>query len=212
MSVSENGAIAMYCENKSSELSKRAMSIYHDTVNSSFNENLMIDLVGARFLGMMSKLLKPKRILEIGTFSGFTAQVLAEGLRPDGKLYSIEIEKDHYLFSKENLKSSHCYNKIELILGDAIEAVPEIDDSFDLVFIDAAKRQYTKHYEAALNKLNEGGLIIADNALWKNRVLIDKPDNMTIGVKRFNDFVSADERVNNVLIPVGDGMHLITKI
>jgi predicted O-methyltransferase YrrM len=160
---------------------------------------------------MISNVLKPKRILEIGTFSGFTAQILAEGLTKNGKLYSIELDKNHYEFSDANLKESSLYSQMVLLLGDALDLIPELEEEFDLIFIDAAKRQYTRHYEAAFSKLKKGGLIIADNALWKNRVLIEKPDNMTVGVKRFNDFVCADNRVSNVLIPVGDGMHLITK-
>lgn len=211
MSVTKQDAIHQYCLSKSSGISETAQEIYQKTLDSTFNERLMVDMVGARFLGLISKSLSPKKILEIGTFSGFSAQILAEGLSEEGEIVSIEIDKEHYSFAKANLEHSPESKKIQLILGDALEVMENLEASFDLVFLDAAKRQYTKHYEMALSKCHSGALIIADNSLWKNRVLLEDADNMTKGIQDFNEFVKNDNRVDNVLIPVGDGIHLIYK-
>lgn len=211
MSIKSFSEIDAYCVAKSTSLSPTAMAIYQTTIESRFNERLLIDPVGAQFLGFISNIFKPQAILEIGTFSGFTAQVLAEGLTPDGLLTSIEINEDHFLFAKECLQSSDRRAQIEFILGDALTEIPKLNRQYDLIFLDAAKRQYTKHYELALQKLKTGGILLADNALWKNRVLLEEPDNMTKGVQKFNDYVQADDRVTNSLIPVGDGIHMIMK-
>ena len=212
MSVSNVDLVQAYCQEKSSALSDKAIEIRNKTMSSRFNERLLVDMVGARFLSFITHLLRPESILEIGTFSGFSAQILSEGLADGGSLYTLEIDEDHYQFAVENLKDSPNNNSMHLLLGDAIELIPTLDKDFDLIFLDAAKRQYTKHYEAALSKLRTGGMIIADNALWKNRVVLEEADNMTKGVQEFNNYVKADERVRNVLVPIGDGMNLITKI
>ena len=167
-------------------------------------------------LEFISKMISPKHILEIGTFTGYSAICLARGLRDGGRLDALEINDelaDLILTAFERANLSHCTN---LILGDALEIIPTLDCTYDLVFMDANKRDYIKYYNAFIDKVRSGGFIIADNVLWSGKVLSGNPTEMphdpqTMGIHAFNQMISQDPRVENVIIPLRDGINLIRK-
>jgi len=165
------------------------------------------------FLRMFSQMLSPDRILEIGTYTGYSAINLARGLKPDGKLITIEINEELRATALSFFTKAGVDHQIELINGNALEVIPTLNDSFDLVFLDALKDDYPRYYELVLDKLVPGGYIIADNVLWSGKVLDDPiPDETTRIIHCFNQMVRVDERVENLLLPVRDGLMLIKKL
>jgi predicted O-methyltransferase YrrM len=169
--------------------------------------------VQGRFLSMISCLVKPERILEIGTFMGYSALCLAEGLQPNGKLYTIEIREEDAAKAREYFSKSLYNNKIVLHVGNALELIPTFTEQWDLVFIDADKIGYIDYYELTLPLVKPNGLIIADNVLFHGEVL---EENITgknaIAIDRFNKHISRDKRVQQVLLTVRDGISLIRKL
>ena len=167
-----------------------------------------------RLLKMLVQMTQAKRVLEVGTFSGYSAICLAEGLPEDGLLYTFEINDEQEDFTRPWIEGSAVANKIRFIIGDAIAEAPRLGITFDLVFIDGDKRTYVETYEMALSVLRQGGFIVADNTLWDGHVCdsaYDK-DQQTLGIRRFNDFVAADTRVEKVILPLRDGLTLIRKV
>jgi O-methyltransferase family protein len=167
-----------------------------------------------RLLKMLVQMTQAKRVLEVGTFSGYSAICLAEGLPDDGLLYTFEINDEQEDFTRPWIEGSAVANKIHFIIGDAITEAPRLGITFDLVFIDGDKRTYVETYEMALSVLRQGGFIVADNTLWDGHVCdsaYDK-DQQTLGIRRFNDFVAADTRVEKVILPLRDGLTLIRKV
>ncbi len=166
-----------------------------------------------RILSFLSKLTQPEFILEIGTYTGYSALCLAEGLMPSGKLLTIDPNEETNLFAKKYFDSSAYSKQIELVKGQALDIIPKIDKPIDLVFIDADKKNYLNYYMAVIEKVRSGGLIIADNVLWSGKILDDvaKMDADTKLIHQFNEFVSSDERVVNLLLPVRDGLMLLRK-
>ena len=167
-----------------------------------------------RLLKMLVQMTQAKRVLEVGTFSGYSAICLAEGLPDDGLLYTFEINDEQEDFTRPWIEGSAVANKIRFIIGDAIAEAPRLGITFDLVFIDGDKRTYVETYEMALSVLRQGGFIVADNTLWDGHVCdsaYDK-DQQTLGIRRFNDFVAADTRVEKVILPLRDGLTLIRKV
>lgn len=170
--------------------------------------------VQGRFLEMISKMLQPKRILEIGTYTGYSAICLARGLKTGGKLITIEIndeliEKSRQFFVKAKLEDS-----IKSMQGDAAMLLPQIDDEFDLIFIDAEKEKYADYYRLCLPKLKKGGILIADNVLWDGKVY-DKSfnnDSATKAIKQFNKMVQEDPEVENMILPLRDGLMVVRKV
>ncbi len=167
-----------------------------------------------RLLKMLVQMTQAKRVLEVGTFSGYSAICLAEGLPDDGLLYTFEINDEQEDFTRPWIEGSAVANKIRFIIGDAITEAPRLGITFDLVFVDGDKRTYVETYEMALSVLRQGGFIVADNTLWDGHVCdsaYDK-DQQTLGIRRFNDLVAADTRVEKVILPLRDGLTLIRKV
>jgi caffeoyl-CoA O-methyltransferase len=164
-----------------------------------------------RFLSLLSKLVQPELILEIGTFTGYAALCLAEGLKPNGKLITLDTNDETSSIAKRYFSKSDYASQIELIIGDATKEIPNMNVSFDLVFIDADKENYSNYFEMVIGKMNKGGLIIADNVLWSGKVLLPvKPnDAETIAIMSFNDKVCSDNRVEQLLLPVRDGLMIL---
>ena len=164
-------------------------------------------------LKMISYMIKPQNILEIGTFTGYSAICLAKGLSKDGRLFTIDINDEIADFTKSFFDKVSIKNKIIFYVGDALKIVPEVDEKFDLVFIDADKRQYLDYYNLIFDKVNKGGFIIADNVLWDGKVVekVDENDKQTLGLLEFNDFIQNDDRVENVMFPIRDGLMVIKK-
>ncbi|MGN0206353.1 MAG: O-methyltransferase [Muribaculaceae bacterium] len=166
-----------------------------------------------RLLKMFVRMIAPKAILELGTFTGYSALCLAEGIAPDGVVHTIEIDDELEDFIRAHFDASEYGSRIVLHIGDAEQIVPTLDTRFDLVFIDANKRDYVAYYEMAMQVLNPGGFIIADNTLWDGKVVTctEKIDAQTAGILAFNDHVAADDRVEVVIIPLRDGLTIIHK-
>ena len=167
-----------------------------------------------RLLKMLVRMAKPERILELGTFSGYSAQCLAEGLlSDDAQVHTIEIEDELEDFLRQHFADSPVGHRIHLHIGDASQILPQLNLMFDLVFIDANKRPYPQYYELVLPWLTPGGFIIADNTLWDGKVAEPhtKIDPQTEGILSFNQMVAADPRVEKVIIPVRDGLTIIYK-
>ena len=164
-----------------------------------------------RLLSLLSKLCKPNTILEIGTYTGYSALCLAEGLLENGKLITIDNNEETVGFAKEFVNKSNYKNKIELILGNAQNILTQLNYKWDLVFIDADKKNYSLYFDLIIDKVNSGGLIIADNVLWSGKVIESEKDDDTQAIHDFNTKINSDKRVEPVLIPVRDGLMLMRK-
>ena len=166
-----------------------------------------------RLLKMLVRMIRPKNILEVGTFSGYSAICLAEGLERGGMVYTYEINDELEDFTRPWIEGSPVADRIRFIIGDALTEAPKLGVEFDMAFIDGDKRTYIDTYEMALYLLRPGGFILADNTLWDGHVL-EKPrpsDRQTAGIEAFNDYVAADSRVEKVILPLRDGLTLIRK-
>ena len=166
-----------------------------------------------RILKMIVRMIKPKNILEIGTFSGYSAISMAEGLEKGGRIYTFEINDELEPFTRKWIEGSQEASKIDFRIGDAITEAPKLDIDFDMVFIDGDKRTYTECYEMALKVTKNGGFIVADNTLWDGHVVDQAYDNdrQTAGIEQFNDHVANDNRVEKVILPIRDGLTIIRK-
>ena len=168
--------------------------------------------IQGRLLKFIVKMIRPKRILEIGTFTGYSALCMAEGLDEGSKIITFEVEDELEDFTRRWIDGSEHASKVEFIIGDALEIVPDMGERFDMVFMDGNKREYIKYYELAMEYLNDGGWILADNTLWDGHVIeLERQDAQTNGVRAFNDLVRNDERVEVVMLPLRDGLTIIRK-
>lgn len=167
-----------------------------------------------RLLKMFVRMINPHNILELGTFTGYSALCLAEGLiAPNGELHTIEIDDELEDFIRNHFEASPFAERINLHIGDAREILPSLGKTFDLVFMDANKREYCEYYDLVFPMLSPGGFIIADNTLWDGKVVDwgKKLDAQTEGILKFNDYIAQDERVEKVIIPLRDGLTIIYK-
>ncbi|SKB73678.1 O-methyltransferase [Daejeonella lutea] len=164
-----------------------------------------------RVLSMLSKMINPERILEIGTFTGYATLCLAEGLTKNGHIYTIDINAELEDMVKTNFSKSPLNNKIIYRIGDATKIITEIDEVFDIVFIDADKKNNGTYYNLVIDKLRSGGIIIVDNVLWSGKVLQEQIDQNTTIITNFNEMVIKDQRVEKLILPVRDGLFVIRK-
>ena len=166
-----------------------------------------------RVLSMFCHMIQPKMVLEIGTFTGYSAICMAEGMPEDGIVHTIDYDDELESFVTDIFAGSEFGHKIKLHVGDALKEIAKLDETFDLVFIDADKLEYLAYYEAVLPKVRTGGFLLVDNTLWDEKVLkaVDPKDKDTIAIMKFNDFLAADKRVEKVLLPIRDGLTLIRK-
>lgn len=193
-----------------------------DPVLTELDRETNLKVLGARMISghlqgqvltMLAKMIRPKTILELGTFTGYSAICLAKGLPHDGKLLTIEIDDELEMLAAKYFEKAGVAHLIEQKIGAATEIIPSLNQSFDLVFIDADKREYVDYYQLLIDKMQPGAYMIADNTLWSGKVL-DKPradDHQTIGILEFNKLVKADQRVEKVILPLRDGMTVIRK-
>jgi len=167
-----------------------------------------------RLLSMLVHMMRPRRILEIGTYTGYSALCLAEGLADDGLLITLDKNEELEDIARAAWQQSTYAQKIDLRLGDATKLIPEIDEVFDLVFIDADKQNYSVYFDLVIDKVRPGGLMLADNVLWSGKVVepLKASDKDTPAVLAFNQKVQDDPRVENVLLPVRDGLMMIRKL
>lgn len=188
-------------------------ALYRDTHLRLLYPRMASGHLQGRMLKMFVQMIRPQQVLEIGTYSGYSALCMAEGLPDGATLHTIEINDEQEDFTRPWLENSPYADKIKFYIGDAMKLIPQLNQQFDLVFMDADKRKYIEYYELVLPLLNQGGYIIADNTLWDGHVL-EEPhhtDMQTIGIKKFNDLVATDERVEKVILPLRDGLTIIRK-
>ncbi len=166
-----------------------------------------------RILYMLCQMIQPKRVLELGTFAGYSALCMAEALPEDGEIHTIEVNDEIEEFAQGFFDLSEHGHKVKLHIGDALEIIPTLDDVFDLVFIDANKRHYEDYYNSVFEKIRSGGYLIADNILWDGKVVekVEAKDKQTQGILAYNDLVQNDARVEVVIFPIRDGMSVARK-
>lgn len=190
-------------------------ALYRDTHLRLLYPRMASGHLQGRLLKMLVQMIRPRQVLEIGTYSGYSALCMAEGLPEGGMLHTFEINDEQEDFTRPWLEGSPWADKIRFYIGDALQLLPHMDiGPFDLAFVDGDKRKYIDYYEMVLPRLNPGGYIIADNTLWDGHVLEEHPhatDQQTIRIKAFNDMVAADTRVEKVILPLRDGLTLIRK-
>ncbi len=207
--------IERYIEQFTTEPGELLQKIDRETQIRSVYPRMLSGKVQGRFLAMISRMLRPKSVLEIGTFTGYSALCLAEGLDSNGHIDTIEINDELEEIIRQNISNAGLNDKITLHIGNAVELVPTFGKVFDLIFIDADKINYPVYFELGLTVLKVGGFMIADNVLWSGKVLdsLNKNrDKDAEAVRMFNYMVHNDTRVENVMIPLRDGMTLIQKI
>lgn len=188
-------------------------ALYRETHLTQINPRMASGHIQGSMLRMICRMLKPNRILELGTFTGYSALCMAEVLPDRGELHTIEIDDEMEPFIMKYFRQSPHAHKITLHIGDAAEVLPSVNGPFDLVFLDADKRRYVEDYEMVLPLVPSGGFILADNTLWGGKVLTPPAsgDKQTAGIQRFNDYIAADTRVEKVILPFRDGMTILMK-
>ena len=189
-------------------------ALYRDTHLKLLYPRMASGHLQGRMLKMFVRMIKPSCILEIGTYSGYSALCMAEGLPEGGMIHTFEINDEQEEFTRPWFEGSPYADRIKLYIGDALQLVPQLGLTFDLAFVDGDKRRYVDYYEMILPRLADGGYIIADNTLWDGHVLEEHPhasDLQTQGIKTFNDLVARDERVEKVILPLRDGLTIIRK-
>lgn len=187
--------------------------LYRATNIHTIHGHMASGHVQGRLLKMLVEMIRPKNILEVGTFSGYSALCMAEGLEDGGRVFTFEINDEMEDFTRPWIEGSALADKIVFTIGDANVEAPKLGITFDMAFIDGDKRTYVETYEMVLPLLRHGGFIVADNTLWDGHVVdpaYDR-DSQTIGIRRFNDHVAADGRVEKVIVPLRDGLTLIRK-
>src|SRR5690554_6699679 len=189
-------------------------AVNRKTHQKILNPRMLSGHLQGRVLAMLSKMMRPDAILEIGTFTGYSALCLAEGLSAKGKLHTIECDDELEDFIRENFANSPYNEQIKLHIGDAKDIIYHLHDTFDLVFIDADKREYQTYYDAVFPKLRTGGFMLIGNTLWNDKVLNeenDKRDKQTAAILSFNDKIAQDSRIEKLILPLRDGLTLIRK-
>ncbi len=186
--------------------------LYRQTHIRFVNPNMASGHLQGKFLEFISGMISPENILEIGTFTGYSAICLAKGLRPGGKLITLESNDELASFSSSYFKRAGLADVIIPMTGNAIEIIPGLDLMFDLVFIDGDKREYIEYYKLIIDKVKTGGFILADNVLWGGKVIdTDTRDPQTLGVINFNNFISLEQSVEKLILPIRDGIMIIRK-
>ena len=186
------------------ELREHCYAHYEDSA-------MLSGFVQGRVLSMFSRMIKPRVVLEIGTYLGYSALCFAEGLADGGKVITLDVNEETNRVARSFVERTKFKDRIEFHLGDAVEIIPALAESFDLVFIDADKPNYSNYYNLVFDRVTPGGFIIADNVLWSGKVLEAEKDENTQALHDFNLMVQADKRVSNVLLPIRDGLMVVCK-
>ncbi|MAS30407.1 MAG: methyltransferase [Flavobacteriaceae bacterium] len=205
--------ILNYSISKSEKESKLLNDLYRETYLKVLNPKMISGHYQGRILSLISKIISPKKILEIGTYTGYSAICLCEGMDKDGVLHTIDNNKELVEIQNKYFKKANLKDKIVQHSGDAKNIIPSIDEEFDIVFIDADKESYPEYYDLIINKVRSGGIIIADNILWSGKILekIKKDDQATKSIIEFNNKIIKDDRVKNIILPIRDGLNIVRK-
>jgi caffeoyl-CoA O-methyltransferase len=205
--------ILNYSISKSEKESKLLNDLYRETYLKVLNPRMISGHYQGRILSLISKIISPKKILEIGTYTGYSAICLCEGMDKDGILHTIDNNKELVEIQNKYFKKANLTNKIVQHSGDAKNIIPSIDEEFDIVFIDADKESYPEYYDLIINKVRSGGIIIADNILWSGKILekVERDDQATKSIIEFNNKIIEDDRVKNIILPIRDGLNIVRK-
>ena len=205
--------ILNYSISKSEKESKLLNDLYRETYLKVLNPKMISGHYQGRILSLISKIISPKKILEIGTYTGYSAICLCEGMDKDGVLHTIDNNKELVEIQNKYFKRANLKDKIVQHSGDAKNIIPSIDEEFDIVFIDADKESYPEYYDLIINKVRSGGIIIADNILWSGKILekVKKDDQATKSIIEFNNKIIKDDRVKNIILPIRDGLNIVRK-
>ena len=208
-----NNKIEDYIEKNSSKEPQILKDLNKETYLKVLNPRMLSGHLQGRFLSIISKLIKPKKILEIGTYTGYSAICMAEGLVENGIIHTIDINEELVSIQNKYFKKSKCNNSITQHVGDARNIIKNINEEFDVVFLDADKENYIEYYELVIEKVKKGGLIIADNVLWTGKVVEPEKDDdeLTQYLIDFNKMINEDDRVENIILPLRDGLNVILK-
>ena len=187
-------------------------SLNRETNANVLNSRMLSGHLQGRFLSFLSNMIQPLNILEIGTYTGYSALCLSEGLKKEGYLHTIDINDEYASIANKYFLKSKWKNNIKQHIGNALKILPNIDYSFQLAFIDADKENYIKYFKLLFNKIDVGGYIVADNVLWSGKVLNDKKDSDTKALHDYNNYVNSLENVRSILLPIRDGLMITQKI
>jgi len=204
--------LGRYAEGHTSSETDLLKRINRNTHANVLMPRMLSGQLQGRFLAMISNMVKPKSILEIGTYTGYSAICLAEGLGSKGKLTTIDINEELKLSVEGYFEEAGFDGVMDYRIGNALEIIPKLSGPYDLVFIDADKENYARYYDLVFNLVPLGGYILADNVLWSGKVLDEHPDKDTRAILEFNSKVQNDSRVENVLLPVRDGIMIVRKV
>ena len=213
MSDIVNNKIEDYVRKNSSKEPEILKNLNKETYLKILNPRMLSGHLQGRFLSIITKLIKPKKILEIGTYTGYSAICMAEGLIEKGIIHTIDINEELVSIQNKYFAKSKCNNSIIQHVGDARNIIKSINEKFDLVFLDADKENYIEYYELVIEKVKKGGLIIADNVLWTGKVVEPNKDDdeLTQYLIDFNKMINEDDRVENIILPLRDGLNVILK-
>jgi predicted O-methyltransferase YrrM len=203
--------ITKYAEDYTSDESEVLQALRRECYEHYADSSMLSGFFQGRVLSMISKMIRPKVVLEIGTYLGYSALCFAEGLADGGKVITLDINEETNKVARSFVEKSEYAEKIEFLLGQAADIIPQLPETFDLVFIDADKPNYSNYYQLVLDRVPIGGFVVADNVLWSGKVLLDDKDESTQALHDFNKMVKADDRVSNVLLPVRDGLMVVRK-
>lgn len=198
-----------YCVANSNLQDELLEELSRETYLKALSPHMVSGPLQGQLLTLVTRMIRPRNALEIGTFTGYASICIAKGLPFSGHLTTIEIEEELSVFHEKYFPMSGLNSQISCLYGDANTILPDLDIIFDFVFMDAGKKDYLAQYELLLSKMKSGGVILADNVLWKGRVLEENPDKMTQYILAFNEMVRNDDRVDNMILPIRDGIHLI---
>lgn len=203
-----------YIETHSEDEPELLKQLNRETHQKIMQPRMLSGHYQGRVLSMISKLVNPKYILEIGTYTGYSALCLAEGLQNDGELHTIDMNEELMDFQRKYFDKSGYGSQIHQHLGNAIEIIPEMNKTFDLIFIDADKENYANYYNLIIDKLRTGGLILSDNVLWSGKVIesLKQDDSSTKAIVEYNQLLKNDKRIETVIFPIRDGLTLSRKI
>jgi caffeoyl-CoA O-methyltransferase len=204
--------LLQYCEAHTGPVAEVLQRLERETHLRTLAPQMLSGHLQGQFLRLVSTMIKPVRVLEIGTFTGYSAICLAGGLADGGTIHTIEANKELEYLIRKYITEAQLDSKIMLHIGDALEIMPTLPGPFDLVWIDAAKQDYAAYYDLVFEKVSPGGFILADNVLWSGKVIQDSRDGDAEALRNFNKKVQADLRVENVLLPIRDGILLVRKL
>ena len=208
-----NKDILEYSEKYSQQEPEILQELNRETHLKILNPRMLSGFFQGRLLSIISKLIKPKKVLEIGTYTGYSAICIAEGMNKNGIIHTIDKNEELNTIQKKYFKKSGLENNIIQYNGCALDIIPKIEEKFDLIFIDADKENYINYFNLVINKLNTNGVILADNVLWSGKVINSEDHDLTTNVLReFNRMVNNDNRVETILLPIRDGISIIRKI